>query len=357
MIGFELLDLTRSQNWSNYLQQLSFDRKDVYYTPEYYRLYEELGDGIANCFVFRQKDKIALYPFLKNAVNECGFDLPDKYFDIQGAYGYNGVLTSSMDSEFILDFYETFDLCCHEENIIAEFTRFHPILQNELFSLNDMSTIRDRETVMIDLKKPYAEIWDDDYSSKNRNMIRKAIRLGYICQIETTPGQHSIDRFISIYHHSMRLAGAEPYYYFNKDFFNNMFKYLKDKIYLFNILNQTGEIICSSIFLHYNDYFHYHLSGRNENADNAVNNFLLDSAVKFAQEMGAKLFHLGGGRSNAEDDSLLKFKRNFSRIAIPFYIGKRVLNEKVYNEVVRQWENKYSAKAEQYRNMLLKYRY
>ena len=354
---FRILDLSNSEIWGNYLIRLPNKQQDIYYTPGYYQLYEDLGDGKALCFLFEKDENLALYPFLINPINNLNFELNNTYFDIQGAYGYNGVLSSSNDPAFISDFYNSFNSFCIQENIIAEFTRFHPILQNELFSLNDMSTIRDRETVMIDLKKPYADIWDDDYSSKNRNMIRKAIRLGYICQIETSPGKDHIDQFISTYHYSMRQAGAEPYYYFNKDFFNNMFKYLKDKIYLFNILNQTGEIICSSIFLHYNDYFHYHLSGRNENADNAVNNFLLDSAVKFAQEMGAKLFHLGGGRSNAEDDSLLKFKRNFSRIAIPFYIGKRVLNEKVYNEVVRQWENKFPEKVEQYRNMLLKYRF
>jgi hypothetical protein len=357
MIGFELLDLTKSQNWLNYLQLLPFDQQDIYFTPGYYRIYEDLGDGLANCFVFKTKDKIAMYPYLINSVNECGFDLPDKYFDIQGAYGYNGVLTSSLDPKFIQTFFESFDLFCQEENIIAEFMRFHPVLKNELFSRDYMTVIHDRNTVLLDLNKSYAEIWDTEYSSKNRNMIRKAIRLGYLCQIETTPGKDSIDRFISIYHNSMRLAGAEPYYYFNIDYFNNMFKYLKDKIYLFNIFNHNGEIICSSIFLHYNDYFHYHLSGRNENADNSVNNFLLDSAVKFAKDMGAKLFHLGGGRSNANDDSLLKFKKNFSKMIIPFHIGKRILNKEVYNEVVSQWGNKYPVKAEQYRNILLKYRY
>jgi hypothetical protein len=126
---------------------------------------------------------------------------------------------------------------------------------------------------------------------------------------------------------------------------------------LFNVLDKNTNVVCSSIFFHYGDYFHYHLSGRSEQANNAVNNFLLDEAVKFAQKKGAKKFHLGGGRTSNPDDSLLKFKGSFSKTKFPFYIGKKIHNQQVYDEIVRQWENNEPEKKLKYKNHLLKYRY
>jgi hypothetical protein len=45
----------------------------------------------AKCFVYQKGSNITLYPFLINSVNALGYNLDKEYFDIQGAYGYNGV--------------------------------------------------------------------------------------------------------------------------------------------------------------------------------------------------------------------------------------------------------------------------
>lgn len=126
---------------------------------------------------------------------------------------------------------------------------------------------------------------------------------------------------------------------------------------LFNVIDSECEVVCSSIFFQYGDYFHYHLSGRNNKADNSANSFLIDRALDFAKNNGAKLFHLGGGRSSDADDSLFRFKKNFSKQILPFYIGKRIHNQAIYSQVVEQWENKYPEKIDKYNNLLLKYRY
>jgi hypothetical protein len=126
---------------------------------------------------------------------------------------------------------------------------------------------------------------------------------------------------------------------------------------LFNIRDENGQLLCSTIVFKYNDFIHYHLSGRSSKADNSVNNYLLDQVVKFGQQNNAKQFHLGGGRSSAPDDTLLKFKMNFSKTTLPFFIGKKVHNQKVYDEVVRQWEAKFPEKKDKYKNHLLKYRF
>jgi len=221
--------------------------------------------------------------------------LDQKYYDIQGCYGYNGIISSTESEDFLDAFYHAFSQFCTRNNIIAEFIRFHPLLNNQIFSKKYMTVIEDRETVVVDLKREYSEIWESEYSSKNRNMIRKATKKGYTIEVLKNPSEENLKKFIEIYYFSMKMAEADQYYFFKKEYFTNLFNYLPEHAFLFNVIDNEREVVCSSIFFQYGDYFHYHLSGRNDKADNSVNNFLLDQAVAFAKKNGAKVFHLGGG--------------------------------------------------------------
>jgi hypothetical protein len=356
MGNINLLKLNDFVKWNIYIIKLPSNQQDIYFTPEYYRLYEELGDGKAQLFIFEKNGEFAMYPFLINSVNDLGYIMDKEYFDIQGAYGYNGLCCSCNDPQFIMSFYKSLNHYCIKNNIIAEFTRFHPLLQNHNISSDYMTVIQDRETVMIDLQKPYSEIWANDYSSKNRNMIRKARAMGYKLQGVKYPDIQDIDSFIRIYNYTMDDVKSEKYFYFNREFFFNTFGYLKEHALLFKVLDYKDEVICSSIFFHFGNYFHYHLSGRSVKADNSVNNFLIDGAIVHAKEKGAKYFHLGGGRGRSPDDSLMKFKKSFSKQILPFYIGWKIHNKKKYDEVVKQWSKKFPEKVEKYKNFVLKYR-
>jgi len=355
--NYKLLNLSYKNQWNDYLKLLPKNQQDVYFTPEYYSLYEQNGDGEANCFVFEKEGNIVLYPFLKNSINELGYSLDKEYYDIQGAYGYNGILTNSADSDFIDLFHQYFNDYCLQNNIIAEFSRFHPLLGNQDLSVDHFQIIFDRETVALDLTQDYESIWKNEYSSKNRNMIRKAQKDGSRIEIISNPDSSQIDTFIEIYNHSMKMVKADEYYYFKRDFFFNTFSLLKKNVFLFNVFNSNDDVVCSSIFFHYGKFFHYHLSGRSELANNTVNNFLLDEAVKYAKEIGAEIFHFGGGISSDADDRLLKFKTNFSKTRLPFYIGKKIHNKIIYDEVVRQWEEDNPEMRFKYKSYLLKYRY
>lgn len=354
---FRVLRSEDEDDWKILLAGYSKPVSDIYYDLKYLKVFEAYGEGEPECFYFAQENQFAVYPFLKNSVNELGFDLDSDYIDIQGAYGYNGVLTNSYNPDFIDSFYRSFSEFCLENNIIAEFTRFNPLIGNHKFSEKYLNVFMDRETIALDLTKTYSDIWENEYSSKNRNMIRKARKIGYTTEVYRNPPESEIERFIFIYNCNMQMVNATNYYFFNRDFFFNTFNLLRDCAHLINVLDNSGEVVCSSIFLHYGDYFHYHFSGRVNGSDNSVNSFLLDEAVKYAKELGAKIFHLGGGRSSAPDDSLLKFKSNFSITRLPFCIGKKVHNQAVYNEVVKQWESKYPEKIEMFKNRILKYRF
>ena len=120
--------------WNNTFINLSKRQRDIYFTPEYYMLYKNLGEGDIDCFIYEENTNIAIYPFLINSINSLGYCLDKEYKDVQGAYGYNGICTNCSEKIFLNNFYRNFDQYCNDNNIIAEFTRFHPIFQNHQFA-------------------------------------------------------------------------------------------------------------------------------------------------------------------------------------------------------------------------------
>ena len=351
---YNLFSLEENDQWEAYLSKLTQTQKDIYYYPEYYRLYKEIGDGEPYCFVFQQNENLALYPFLKNKIENKDGELTDIYYDIQGAYGYNGVLSNNYEENFKESFSVAFGEFCIKNNIIAEFTRFHPLLKNHSFFDKHLQLIKDRQTVWLDLEKEYDSIWTECYSSKNRNMIRKARNSGV--EVSVASNEEDYRSFYQIYLNTMKEVGASPYYFFNEQYALNFNAYLKTKQNLL-IAKYHGKVICVMLLMINEVYAHYHLSGRlKEYSKLAANNLLLDIAIQQSKELGAQFFHFGGGNSNDLSDPLFKFKSNFSKTWADFYIGKKVHNKKVYEQICSSWEKNYPELKEKYKHFLLKYR-
>ncbi|MFN8258883.1 MAG: GNAT family N-acetyltransferase [Bacteroidales bacterium] len=349
-----ILSLNDSDLWNSAIKELPENQQDIYYTPEYYRLYKEYGDGEPFCFVFRSDNHIALYPFLKNPVNTHQFGYDNKCYDIQGAYGYNGAISSSFDEKFKDKFRIAFEEFCKTENIIAEFTRFHPLLNNHSFFDKRMTVIKDRQTVWLNLEEDYESIWSNAYSSNNRNMIRKSQKNNI--RIEITSDENEYQDFYYLYLNTMKEVGALPYYYFDPAYALNFNSFLGMNQKLFFAVFEDKKI-CTMLMMIYGEYAHYHLSGRvKEFANLAANNLILDAAIQFAKQQGARVFHFGGGNSNNSDDPLYKFKSNFSKARADFYIGKKVHNPEIYNKICQSWEVQNPEKKEKYSKFLLKYR-
>ncbi len=322
--------------WSDAFDKICSGRKDVYFTPEYYALYQNYGDGEAFCFVFEKDGNLALYPFLKNPITPLGYELDKEYYDIQGAYGYNGIISSTENPEFIVAFWEAFDVYCQENDIIAEFTRFHPLLNNQRLASPQMKTFYSRHTVSLDLSLTEDEIWKNQISSKNRNMIRKAEKEGV-----TIVESDDYNSFKRLYDGTMTNLHAEDFYFFPQAYYDVYKQTFKGKSMLCLAMYE-GKVIAGSMFMFGDDYAHYHLSGRDRDYSRyAANNLILWYAIRKAKERGCKWFHFGGGTTGNEDDSLLKFKKEFSKTETEFWIGKCVHNQAVYDEIVRQWKREY----------------
>lgn len=351
MSKYTVLELKDSELWREYIEKMPASQQDVYYTPEYYSLYQNYGDGQAQCFVFEDDGQTAIYPYLINSVNAKGYELDDEYFDIQGSYGYNGIISSTDEETFIRNFHRCFDSYCNNRHIIAEFSRFNPLLENVKMASPDMKLILSRLTVKLDLQLDLEDIWMQQFATKNRNVIRKTEKEGVIiCESE------DYETFRRLYNGTMENVSADDYYFFPTSYFDEYKEKFKgESILIFAMLN--NEPIAGSMFMFSKDYAHYHLSARDKNYYKlAANNLVLWYGIQKAKERGCKWFHLGGGTTGDESDRLLHFKRNFSKESGEFWIGKRVHIQDVYDKVVGQWQKNYPEKWNENKIKLLGYR-
>lgn len=344
-----ILTLKDNKKWNDFLFKIDSKNKDIYYTPEYYSLYKSLGDGTPFCFVYEKNGDIAMYPFLLNSVNSLGFDLNDEYFDIQGAYGYNGVISSCQNRDFINGFYEKFNNYCEDKNIIAEFTRFHPIIANQNFSKDHLMCSFNRNTVSVDLSRSYFDI-TNQFNSSCKRAIKKAIKNNLTVKVYHNKYPYK-ETFIDMYYETMNRLNSKEYLFFNKNYFNNLFDLLNPVHF---VVFSNDVPIASSICLTSENYSHYHLGASySQYLSLRPNNILFSEMIKKANENEYDFLHLGGGNSKEINDSLLRYKKNFSKNTSDFYIGKKIHNDTIYNKVLNQWRHK-SERVES--NNLLCYR-
>jgi hypothetical protein len=329
--------------WNEYVHKLPADKQDVYFLSDYHKLHEQNGDGKAVLFVYEEGGDFAIYPFLVNEIE--GYDLSEIYYDIQSVYGYSGPLSTTDDKEFINAFEDSFIDYANDNNCVAEFIRFHPLISNHSLFKNSIEVIKDRKTVWIDLKPSLEEIFQHGTSSHCRRDIRLSRKKGLTSCISTYS-----KNFKELYKTTMTSVRAGEYYFFSDKYFDALEKL--PHITTIDIMLEDLTI-ASGIYLKYDDKMHGHLGGNNKNYSSYTpTTRMMWEAIEYAKSNGYKTLHLGGGSTTNEEDNLLKFKKQFSKNCAVFYIGKRILNKEIYNRLINQWEARHNKKA----HLLLEYR-
>ena len=349
-MNYKVLTLSQRVEWSSYLKKLPLNQQDIYYTPEYYTLYENNGDGEANCFVFEDEGQLALYPFLLNSVNALGYELDDEYFDIQGAYGYNGVVSSTYDTEFKTNFYKAFDEYCGIKKIIAEFTRFNPVLKNHHFSEGFLETIAVMDNIVMNLNDD--NFLYNSYQHSTRKNINTAKRNNLYVKhfFDKEINDYEIEAFKNIYKESMLRNNAEKYYFFNDAFFKSLFKTLNDRFMLsFSYINNI-EVATEIVLLGQETAYSFLGGTFKEYFKYRANDLLKHEIIRKLIEERFNTYCLGGG-----SESIVKYKRTYAKNGlVNFYIGKKIQDLRIYNEVINKWESVTSIKFS--KNILLRYR-
>ena len=315
---------------------LSFLAHDTYWLSGYVKAFFLHGDGEPLLFYYVDGNVRGINVVMKRDISKDvhfkGKIPENTYFDFATPYGYGGWLIEGENAEALFAEYEKW---CFENNIVSEFVRFHPVIENHVAAKGGYEVIGLGNTVALDLSSP-EKIWEN-ITSKNRNMIRKAEKNGIT--IEHGRSSELYETFRGIYNATMDKDNADTYYYFAPEFYESVLMDLAEDAEVF-YASYEGNIIAASIILSRNGRLNYHLSGsRREYQSFAPTNLLLYEAALWGCENGCKTFHLGGGVGSGED-GLFKFKKSFYRgDDLPrFHIGKKILNREKYDELLAMRE-------------------
>ena len=326
MNGLKVFDIN-SPDWDDVVK--SFKDHDVYYLRGYLKCLQINGDGEPLLFYYQDENCRGINVILKRDVSlDTNFTNleKNKYFDFSTPYGYGGWI---IEGDNYQGLFNTYNEWCKDNNIISEFVRFHPLINNQIYSENIYDVIPLGQVISIDTSNQ--EITWSNMSSRNRNKIKKAINNGVTVSFG---GKEKLDSFISIYEDTMSRDNAEDYYFFNYDYYDCMFDMLKNNIMIFSA-ELEGRVLSSCIVFFVNGRASYHLAGSTRVSGNIYEtNLLIYEVAKWANEHGYKSFLLGGGVGSHED-YLYQFKRGFDdKHSFQFYIGKKIYRKDIYDELV-----------------------
>lgn len=322
-----LISLKEKSEWNRYVKD--FDEYDSYYCSEYLEPFFNVENANICLLNFENKDFKICYPVLiKDISHDLKFKniLPcNQFFDIETPYGYGGPLVKNSNKEHIELFFATLQEWAKNNNIISQFFRFHPLLENHKHFEGFSDLVTFKKTVYIDLKDK--DIIYTNLNDKCRNMIKKATKNNIVIEINNS--KFAQEKFIELYEKTMNRNNASEYYFFNNIFFKDLFTTLGHNCNLFNAV-YNGEIISSAIILEENSNLHYHLSAANrEYMKFGANNLLLYKVAIYGAEKGYKSFHLGGGVE--AEDGLFIFKKSFNKNGLKdFYIGRNIFDLEKY---------------------------
>lgn len=337
-----------TQSWEYLYAGMDSLPKDIYFTENYAKLYEN-NHTKAFCFIAHSDTHFLFLPILVSEID--GYS---NLKDFETPYGYGGPIANTSDQSFLREAETQFIGTLKKHGIIAGLIRFHPLIGNHLIINDQISSIYDRKTVYLDLEMDSEGIWRDQIHSKHRNSIRKAREL---CTFKVDYTGEYIDEFIEMYIETMKAVDADAFYLFDKNYFKKLFTSLKDGCFL-GLVFLGSKPIAGAIFLYSGIFGHYHLSGSlNEYRSYSPNNFLIYSAMGVLKKLGVRKFHLGGGADRNPENTLLKFKKRFSKTQSEYHIGKVIVDQEKYEMVCSDWSRKNLGKADQYSNILLKYRF
>ncbi|MCC8107081.1 MAG: GNAT family N-acetyltransferase [Clostridiales bacterium] len=319
--------MNNREKWDSIVR--SFAEYDVYYLSGYARAFQLHGDGEPILIYYEEGSTRAINVVMKRDISKdhhfAGKIENGKLFDFSTPYGYGGWL---IEGDNIQELDKEYVAWCEKENVVSEFVRFSPTLGNQNSDMYEVVPLS--ETVTMDLTSPEV-IWSN-ITSKNRNVIRKAIKNN----VRIFNGRYPeiMGKFHEIYDSTMDKDSADDYYYFKDDFYESIINDLPENAEIF-YADLNGKVIAAAIMLGANGRLNYHLSGSvREYSSLAATNLLLYKAALWGSAQGYKTFHLGGGVGSKED-SLFKFKKAFYRGELTrFCIGKKIMKADTYNELV-----------------------
>ncbi len=302
--------------------------REVFAHPNYLRLFESENEKAA-CALLTSANGTVIYPFFLRKVDTGRYP---NLRDLSSPYGYGGAVAIDGANKTALEeeFWTNFDEWCAQSHVVSEFVRFTLFPESLLRFPGEVED--GRENVVRALEMRPEDLWMD-FDHKVRKNVKKAQRSGVTIDIDYD-GSH-FEGFYQIYLETMDRRSASSRYYFEEKFFREIHRSLIGQFVYFHARHE-GKIISTELILVSEQSVYSFLGGTSEVAfDKRPNDLLKYEAMVWAAKQGKKNFVLGGGY--APGDGIFKYKRAFAPDGcVPFRIGRRIMNQPVYDALVRE---------------------
>ena len=307
---------------------------DIYYQPEFLNVEAIRKKCEYEIFTLKGKgEDTFIYPYLKIKHNGN----LSEYIDLESPYGYAGPFCNNHSFFNIAE--KSFIYYIENQNVITEFVRYHFLYnKNMQFSLR-INNVANRTIVYFNLNKNWDEIWNNDIVMNNRNYVRKLKKDGY--KFEVCDNQKDFKDFIDLYYQTMDNVSASNEFYFTEKYLLHLFKQLNEKVKIAKI-TKNGVTYSSVIIFQCNGIIQLYLNCRNLKFPKiSATGPLYINLAKWAKSRGIKILNVGGGNTNSPEDGLYKFKKKLSKSTETFYVGKRIHNNDLYNDIIEDYINKF----------------
>ena len=331
-----------ARRWTALIGKLPAEHRDIHFLPEYGRIYRDSYGFEPLLVSFEDNGGIVLLPLVRRPLAGLPFLAgaadAGSSADIANPYGYGGPLTNIRDiaagHRLYARFADAFASWCDEQNIASEFASLHPFMADSQLKLigETLAPRHEKDVVYIDLSKGRDGILAG-INRGHRSSINKARRADVrIEKVDAT--QTNVGIFNDIYRETMVRRNAAARWFVPDTYFANCCKHLgPDRASMFFAF--TGaKVECAYLLIHDFDTAYYHFAGtRSKFTELRVNNLTMYETAVWAQQAGYRRYHLGGGVTSEDDDSLLRFKAGFSELRAPLYTYFVIRDQAVYDRL------------------------
>lgn len=298
-----------SSRWSDALERIPHD---VYHLPrfvEFASRNQEVGDAAA--YIYEDADRLLLAPLILRPTAAVLGREAGETRDATTPRDYGGPVASfngKTDKDFLHAAIDDMRRVLASNDIVSVYFRLHPILTlpHAVLSVHG-EVVSHQESISMDLAGSREKLWSGVRQNHRRD-IRRAKLTGATVALD----HHwsTFDKFLETYKQTMVRVGAEPQWFFSRDYFLDLRETLGDKLAL-GVVNLEGAIAAAGMFSREDGTAEYLYSGTlNEALPLSPLKFLLWEVACQLQDDGVKTLHLGGTPSRG--DSLYKFKVGFS---------------------------------------------
>lgn len=313
-------------NWDLAIKK--FSNYDIYHTYSYHNISKNNGE---DSLVLLYAEDVLAWPLFAKKIPKTA------YYDLSSAYGYPSPLfkeDNTNQKKIIEESLEFFS----KKNFISIFSRLHPIISQDLIDIECNFIQKKGEIVYVDLTHSLGTIFKNFRKNHQRD-IKRLLRDNY--KITITRSHEYIPKFIEIYNQSMKRLTAKTFYFFDVEYYQNLFKWSEQSPF-FIFVSKDEEIISGALFLLHSNYLHYHLGATNADYTKiSPLKLIFYEAIKIGIEKEIKYLILGGGLGSV-NDALFNFKLGFSPNVATNGFVKAVLNDMIYNELVAKNQSKIS---------------